>query len=375
MSNYNADLSPWNGVCYEFLSTIAEIETADVFAPPAAAGDEKPVPKYRTAAAELARVFSSHRTPRMQRMDAKKDYELGFFMCQFTRDIAAVERIRHWRERTQHAVAFVLESWSGELSRYRATLRLLDKFDHVFVLNASAVAELRRYTSTPVSYLPTATDCIAACPYPRSPARVVDVLSLGRRLPFVHEALLELAHETGLFYQFDLWRNLKAWDWGEIRAANADLIKRSRYFIAWDPSRFNSSKTSVIRDDRVISTRYFEAAAGGAIILGSHPDCPEFDQLFDWPDAVVEISVYGEDVRQRIAELDADVDRCATVRTHNIVNSLRRHDWAYRWETVLDRFGLAPTSQHEARKAELERRARAIEAAADARGRYTIVGA
>ena len=97
-------------------------------------------------------------------------------------------------------------------------------------------------------------------------------MSLGRRLPEVHEALLEIAQQEGWFYVHDIWTNLHAISWPEVRAANAALIKRSRYFIAWDVRLGNPVKRGRIGDEDSVSNRYFEGAAGGAVMIGSKPD-------------------------------------------------------------------------------------------------------
>jgi hypothetical protein len=51
-------------------------------------------------------------------------------------------------------------------------------------------------------------------------------------------------------------------------------------------------------------------------------------------------------------------------RARNVIHSLRRHDWAYRWERILAAAGLAPSAAHARRVAELARRAEQMEAMA-----------
>jgi hypothetical protein len=382
ISNYNTDLRPYNGVCYEFLNTVAGMEKATILAPGAY---RHAVPlldrigaaqRYHEAIASALHVLHARRHgPLMQRAEVEGEYDLCLFMCQFLRDIPAVERIRGWRERSRFAAAFLLEGWTSEFARSRDSLRLLDRFDHVFVLNASAIPEMRRYTSTPISFLPTAADCIAASPVPEAPARVVDILSLGRRLPAVHEALGAFAEQNGLYYAYDIWCDMRAMDWDEVRKSNAALIKRSRYFVAWAPCQLNEMKRSVIGPDHALSTRYFEAAAGGAVILGSRPACPEFDTLFDWPDAVVGLAPDGRDAAEHLDAFEADPGRWAAASRANVVNALRRHDWSYRWDSILAAAGLERTPGHEGRVAELDRRARAIEFKGSPRAKLNVVEA
>ena len=89
------------------------------------------------------------------------------------------------------------------------------------------------------------------------------------------------------------------------------------------------------------------------MILGTAPQCPEFRQCFDWPDAVIEVSPESGDIAAVIDELDAQPERTERVRRTNAARCLRRHDWVYRWERVLATIGMEPLPQLHDRKARL----------------------
>lgn len=371
ISNHNAVTRPWNGVPYEFLSVIAGIEDATVVAPPAIRRDlglnYSVMDFLRDTGGELAdqarRAVSGRFPGVMQPVALDQDYDICFFMCQFSKNLGDLEQVKNWRARSKRAVAFVLETWSSQFARRRADLAILNQFDHVFVLNASSIPELKKYVTVPVSFLATAADAPASCPYPANAPRVVDILSMGRRRPEVHEAALKLAAERDLFYIHDIWGNIMARDWAAIRAANADMTRRCKYYVAWDPVTVSPIKNDVIGEERAISTRYFEGAAGGAIMIGSRAGCAEFDALFDWPDAVVEVDPEGRDLGAVLDALSADPERAEAARRNNVLNSLRRHDWAFRWERILETIDLGTTPAHQARVAEMERLAGEIEVA------------
>lgn len=80
---------------------------------------------------------------------------------------------------------------------------------------------------------------------------------------------------------------------------------------------------------------FFEGAAGGAVILGIPPNCDAFQQNFDWEDAVISLPEDTTNVGEIIAHLDTQPERLNKIRTDNVVNSLLRHDWVYRWEKIL----------------------------------------
>jgi hypothetical protein len=373
ISTFNCDRRPAQGVCFEFVNIISRLERATIIAPEAVKG--APGALVHAMRANGGSVRSAIRQMRRaqqglmsQPARVDQDHDLCFFMCQYLRELPNVERVKGWRERSRRAVAFILESWSSTLEDLRSEIRILDKFDHVFVLNADVVPRLQRYTRTPVSFLPPGADCLAGLHGHEEPARVIDVLCIGRRIDAVHQRMLHEARERGWYYAFDSWAGLRASDWATVRAVNAGMIRRSRYFVAWDPS-YADKKSGLMRGDRAFTTRHFEGAGGGAILLGSRTRSSEFDACFDWPDAVIEISPDGSDLAERLSELEADPARQAAIRRNNMLNFLRRHDWAHRWAHMVETLGLEITPAHRARQEALASAAQAIESRRGARRR------
>jgi hypothetical protein len=206
--------------------------------------------------------------------------------------------------------------------------------------------------------LPTAADCILASPYPNAPQRTVDVFSMGRRAPQVHAELVQRAERDHQFlYVYDSTRHGVVTDWSEARLVNASLIKRSRFFIAFDASIDGKAG---VRED-AISTRYFEGASGGAILLGSAPGCSEFRECFDWEDAICPIAPDGTDVTHVLDALTSRPERLARISWTNSAQCLRRHDWAHRWDTILGRVGLCRSVGHQERLDRLDALARCAE--------------
>ena len=46
-----------------------------------------------------------------------------------------------------------------------------------------------------------------------------------------------------------------------------------------------------------------------------------------------------------VSELEAQPQRVIRIRQNNIIQSLRRHDWAYRWRQILGCVGLPTTTR------------------------------
>jgi hypothetical protein len=126
----------------------------------------------------------------------------------------------------------------------------------------------------------------------------------------------------------------------EHRALLRHLLKRSRYFLAFrhnDSSQFRARTGG----EEAIPVRYFESIAGGPVILGSVPTCADYKTNFDWPDAAIPLPADAADIEEMLGELERQPDRLARAQICNITNALRRHDWVYRWQQVLDAVGLS----------------------------------
>ena len=244
--------------------------------------------------------------------------------------LVELSRIEGWRRRSRIAVLYLFELWESTVAADSRYLKLLEEFDHIFLLHKAPISKLARYTDAKVQWLPPAVDCLAAAPAPDAPPRCVDIYSYGNRSAPVHQRLLELTERSNLFYLYNSLSstNSRVKSWREHRSLIANTVKRSRYFIAFNPASLGGEKSGKIAGEQVLASRLFEGAAGGAVILGSAPDCPEFKEQFPWPDAVIEISPDGSDVGDIIEALDRQDDRIAHLRAASVTGSLLRHDWA-----------------------------------------------
>lgn len=376
-SDYNSKERAHFTLSYEFCQVIAECEEADLVAPPIYNYIEKHLGRFLPSHDEhgVQRDFNRlvngvrkglglKNAPTIAPMDLNKDYELFVYIAWSPQALVELSRIRNWRQRCSKAVVFMHELWASTIERDQEYLKLLNQFDHVFLLHRASVTPLQKYTSAPCSFMPTGTDCLTTTPYPSSPERVIDVYSIGNRPEGLHKKLVSLAEHQEIFYLYD---SLSSSDsrmksWREHRLLVANNIKRSRYFIAFSPAAIATFRAGKIRDEQVLPSRLFEGAAGGSVMIGEAPQCPEFDELFDWPDAVIKISPNPDNVRDILQELDSQPARMERVRRTNALQSLRRHDWIYRWEKMLEAIGLEPSTKVQERKQKLHQIADAAEA-------------
>ena len=242
------------------------------------------------------------------------------------------------------------EFYVKDIDTYKSCVEVLKQFDYVvfmFIVNEP----FKKIIKGQGFYLPAGIDTLRFCPYPNPPVRSIDVLSIGRRAPAVHKALMRMAEDEGWFYAYDTINSLRAYNLDEHRAMVANMAKRSRYFIV-SPGKFD--KPSETGGQSEFGCRYFEAAAPGTIMIGMRtPNNPEFEKIFTWEDAVIEIPFDSDAIVDTIRELDKEPERQMRIRRTNVLQCLNNHDWVYRWESLLNVVGMQPLPMLQARKRKL----------------------
>ncbi len=277
--------------------------------------------------------------PTFNQFTLDKEYDLFLFICQYPKELCYLNSIKDWRKKCHKAVCWLDELWAKNIDKLKPQLTALKDFDHVFMNLSSSVKKVAEIIQRPCSYMPPGIDAIKFCPYPLQPQRSIDVCSIGRRPDSIHESLQNLADQKNFFYMYDTMRELFVRNYNEHRSLYRNMVKRSRYFIAYKP-KFNLTNQTGGQEE--LNVRFFEGAAGGAVMLGVPPNCEAFSQNFDWNDAVILLDEDPSDVVEIINQLDLQPERLNKIRTDNVVNSLLRHDWVYRWQKILDAVGITP---------------------------------
>ena len=315
---------------YEFEDVIAAADRVELLAP-----SPSPVRRENRIVRYSRKILQQSRPLIDGEIHLDREYELFVAMCRRPRDLRYVQHINGLREKCRFLIALFDEAWPDDISRsLPSDLELLRQFDGVFLNVEAGVEPIRQLTERIPQYMPYGIDAVSFCPYPDSPRRCIDVLCMGRRPEGLHRALLARAQRGGDFYIYDTASNFSVVDPGEHRRLLADMIKRSRYFIAY-PGRFGQGVPQFL-----LGNRYFEGAAGGAVLLGMGPANTPFEKYFDWPDAVFPTPADGSQIEELIADLDREPVRLARLRQNGVIHSLLRHDWIYRWRQILEAVGL-----------------------------------
>ena len=344
---------------YEFEDVISTFDYADLLSPVMTSGIKSKVRKKVANCAGLAfgqgKLFNSG----CEEFVIDKEYDLIFFICQHFWDLTCINTIKGWRDKCKKAVLWIDELWAKELENHKTALclKLAKDFDYIFTTQSHSVNAISQLVKRPCFTLPYAVDAVKFCPYPRVSQRHIDIYSIGRRSLTAHKALLKLTQSDNFLYLYDTLKGLQMKDYQEHRTLYSNLIKRSRYFVA-NKAKFDSSNQTGGQEE--LGSRFFEGAAGGAVMIGTPPVCEAYNRYFDWTDAVIEVPYNTTDIADIITELDAQPERLKKIRKDNMTNSLLRHDWVYRWEEILSKVGLENTPEMLSRQAYLKQLAEMV---------------
>lgn len=337
---------------YELEDIICGCDTVDLITPTFNPNLFKVTNKIANQAARILKNGELFSSLVNYKIELEKEYDLFFFFCQSIQDVLVLNSIKGWRDKCRHAVCWLDEIWLKDVENWQVQLRLLKKFDHIFMNFSSSVDQVADIVQLPCHSLAYGVDAVNFCPYPRDLYRCVDVLSIGRRSLVTHEALLKHTEQENLFYIYDTIKDLYMADYRYHRSLYRNFVKRSSYMIV-NKAKFDLTGQKNPQEE--VGPRFFEGAAGGTIMLGVPPKCEAFTNNFNWPDAVIEIPFDCPDISHLIVDLNAHPERLAKIRQDNIINSLLRHDWVYRWENILARVGLNVTPGMLERKAYLKK--------------------
>ncbi len=321
---------------YEFEDLICEFDDADVLTPQ---------PRYdfvvtRKISNQLTRHASvASFNPGVKKLRISRGYELFFAKFLGLSGLLSLNALGKWREHCRVAICWLDEIWVRDVPILRGYSKILSQFDYIILNCSASVQPVQDLAKRPCVYIPPGIDAIKFCPYPDPPLRSIDVYSIGRRSQVTHRALLKMAEQKHIFYVYDTILGMQMVSPGEHRSLTANMAKRSRYFLV-NPGKIDRQFETGGQSE--LGFRYFEGAAAGTVMIGEYPETEVFREHFGWPDAVVHVPFDAPNIAKILADLDSQPARMEQARKSNIVQSLLRHDWAYRWGTVLDMAGLKP---------------------------------
>lgn len=321
---------------YEFEDLISNFDNADIFVAEPSYGFKT---KRRISNQLARRVSVSGFNPGVKIRTIDKDYDLFFAKFLLQKDLLSLNALKKWKERCRIAVCWLAEVWVDDLVKWKGYAKILSQFDYVILNCSASVKPMQDLIKRPCLYVPPGIDALKFCPYPEPPLRSVDVYSIGRNSQITHKALLKMARQKEIFYIYDTTiRKETAWP-SEHRSLIANIAKRSRYFLV-NPAKIDRRFETGGQNE--IGFRYFEGAAAGTVMIGESPRTDVFKEHFGWTDSVIHVPFDSPNIAGILDKLDSQPQRMAEARKNNVVQSLLRHDWAYRWNTILNLADLKP---------------------------------
>ncbi|MEL6495217.1 MAG: glycosyltransferase [Cyanobacteria bacterium J06623_7] len=346
----------YNSCLYEFEDIIAAVDRVDTIAPEQydllGRGVKKIVKSQTRQFPFLTKI-----NPYRQKISLAKDYDVFFTIIDFPWNISSINLLDNRRDKSKFSVCYLIELWRRDIPQLKNFLEFFQDFDLICLGHSEIVAEVEAITKVPCMYLAPGVDTVKFYPNPQQ-QRSIDLANLGRRSDITHQALLELAETSDFFYfyEYSSGSDLRNSQHQHHRTLVANTLKSSRYFIT-NHAKINQPEQT--QGQIEIGYRFFEGAAAGSVLLGCPPKNKAFEQYFNWDNAVIPIAFDEPSIADTIAELDAQPELLQQIQTNNVVNSLRQHDWVYRWEQVLTQLGLSSTEVMEERKIFLQQLAQA----------------
>ena len=339
---------------YEFEEVISQIDSVTVLAP-----SPNKWFKYGTRISQrLAKNTPLSLNPGIDEIVVEGRYDLFFTVCEFVKDLLALNALKGWQERCAKSVCWIDEILLSECVHRACLAKLISQFDHVIVGCKQGVGLIKPLIEGECVFLRPGVDAFRFSPFPHHPERSIDVLSIGRRSEVTHSKLIRMAEDNKIFYVYDSTNGDEARSPAEHRLLYANLCKRSRYFIV-NPGKID--QPDAIGREIIIGARYFEGAASGCILIGEVPGDDSFQKFFPWPDAVVPLPYNSENIDKVMEEMDLQPDWQKKIRKNNLAGSLLSHDWVYRWETVLGLAGMESLPALMKRKQRLKGLAESVE--------------
>lgn len=254
-----------------------------------------------------------------------------------------IERSAALRRRSGTCQAYVFDSFHRYLLRWvdrfpaplrpaarlmRHELRTLGVLSHVFVPTAPLIEEQQTFLGVKHFHLPIGVDAVRFGSVRTD--RTIDVNAYGRQPRALTDLLsdrLNIRDGNRRFHHTDHLAQVTIRDPERHRALFWRTLTDSRIALAYDPEATGDAGRF---DCPFVGQRWYESIAAGCAVMGRRPSANEVDQLFDWPEALIELPDDSEAAMAKILALADDASRLTAISRRNHQAALDRHDWRHR---------------------------------------------
>jgi hypothetical protein len=239
------------------------------------------------------------------------------------------------RKRFRYIAAYVIDSYFTE--DFGSSVK---DYDHIFSTTQEGAEEVRSRFKVSSSVLRQGFDCLNwAC---SDANRSIELIGFGRQPPSYHEVFQRAFHtyQSPLLYLHSPIGTLTGEAVWRERPMMLKLLQRSKISLAF---HLMIEPTTVRpRSPGFVTSRWFESLASGCIVVGKRPPGAMAEELFCWPDALIELPDSPADAVSMIHEIVSDSPFLEKVRQRNVIEMCKRHDWRYRLNEIYQHFNLPP---------------------------------
>jgi glycosyl transferase family 1 len=259
--------------------------------------------------------------------------ELLLVVAREPSDLRMVYALPNARKRFRKIAGFVIDSYFAESFERSARL-----YDHVFSTTEEGAELLRSRFGVSASVLRQGFDCLR---WANTGAdRSIDVIGFGRQPDSYHRGFQSAFHtsESKILYLHSPIGTRTGADVYTERPMMLKLLQRSKMSLA-----FHLMVEPVGQRPRAasfVTSRWLESLGAGCLVLGKKPPGAMAQEMFPWPDALIDLPDAPSRAVEFIMSLLSEPNFISETRSRNVAEMCRRHDWRYRIRDIYQQLQL-----------------------------------
>ena len=262
------------------------------------------------------------------------DAELLLVVARTPSDLRMLYSLADARKRFRKVAGYVIDSYFIE--GFESSVI---SYDHIFTTTQEGAEFVRAKYGVSSSVLRQGFDCLTWANI--DPARSIDLIGFGRQPASYHREFqrsFHASHSNILYLHSPIGAKAGPAVWEE-RPMMLKLLQRSKMSLAFH--LLVEPEEARPRAADFVTSRWFESLAAGCVIVGKRPLGEMAAELFDWPNALIELPDAPAEATDVVKALAGDAMFLEETRTRNVIEMCRRHDWRYRIRNIYEHFDLS----------------------------------
>jgi len=282
----------------------------------------------------IVKTIGEHRSPKpLPPINQGSNVLLLIGVC--GADLNLLSSIPEWRKRFDLVIAYLCDSWAPEI--YHKNVHYLD---HLFVVLPEVIEPLKKSFGIPISLLPLGADVLTHGS--NGLHRPIDLATFGRIPQNYDRVFFDKFNQPGSTHIYYRSTPRKTEEFPvvpyEQRKDDEDtrlllhLLRQSKLMTAFNTQSSGMRKFPY----SVVTLRWFYGWATGCAIVGKRPTTPIADELMNWENSTIELPDDPQQSVELIEELLKDEKLLHSIHRRNYLESLARHDWRYRIQSMFE---------------------------------------